>query len=86
MKQMPRATVVDSAGATALAARDLLVREGALSDSPVPGRLRCYVSDNPQRFREVGGRFLNKPIRDVTSVTPEQFFLEQVLEAAGAAT
>lgn len=85
-KQMPRATVVDSAGATALAARDLLVREGALSDSSAPGRLRCYVSDNPQRFREVGGRFLNKPIRDVTSVTPEQFFHERLLEAAGAMT
>lgn len=85
-KQMPRATVVDSAGATALAARDLLVREGAMSHSSAPGRLRCYVSDNPQRFREVGGRFLNKPIRDVTLVTPEQFFLEQVLEAAGSMT
>lgn len=85
-QQMPRATVVDSAGATALAARDLLVREGALSNSSVPGRLRCYVSDNPQRFREIGGRFLNKPIRDVTMVTPEQFFHESLLEAAGAMT
>ncbi|MGQ9649338.1 MAG: glutamate racemase [Phycisphaerae bacterium] len=85
-KQMPRATVVDSAGATALAARDLLVRKGAMSNSSAPGRLRCYVSDNPQRFREVGGRFLNKPIRDVTLVTPEQFFLEQALEAAGSMT
>lgn len=85
-RQMPHATVVDSAGATALAARDLLVREEAMSDASAPGRLRCYVSDNPQRFREVGGRFLNKPIRDVTLVTPEQFFLEQVLETAGSMT
>ncbi len=79
---MPGATVVDSADATARAARDVLVRQGVLSLSTAGGRLRCYVSDNPQRFREVGGRFLGWPIRDVTWVTPEQFFHESMLAAA----
>ena len=73
--------MVDSATATARAARDLLVREDALSPSKAGGRLHCYVSDNPQRFREIGGRFLGRPIRDVTWVTPEQFFHESMLEA-----
>lgn len=75
---MPNAAVVDSADATARAARDLLHREHSLSTATAPGTLRCYVSDNPQRFREVGGRFLGEPIRDITWVTPEQFFHEQL--------
>lgn len=73
-KLMPAAQVIDSADATARSAKQLLVAEDALSDSMEQSRLRCYVSDNPQRFREVGGRFLGQPIRDVTWITPEQFF------------
>lgn len=78
---MPDARVVDSADATARAARQMLSEQSALSSEPGRGRLRCYVSDNPQRFREVGGRFLGQPIRDVTWVTPEQFFNESLLHA-----
>jgi len=56
--------------------------DDSLSPSSAGGKLRCYVSDNPQRFREVGGRFLGSAyggIRDVIWVTPEQFFNETVL-------
>ncbi len=74
---MPGAAVVDSAEATAQAVHALLTASGSLSTSPGAGTLHCYVSDNPQRFREVGGRFLGKPIREVTWVTPEQFFHEE---------
>ncbi len=81
---MPDSTVVDSADATARAVRGLLEDRDALSASRTRGRLRCYVSDNPQRFREVGGRFLGTPIRDVTWVTPEQFFHEPALQPADA--
>jgi hypothetical protein len=73
--------VVDSANATAQAAGALLAARGILSSCPTNGRLQCYVSDNPQRFREIGGRFLAKPIRDVTWVTPEQFFHARMLAA-----
>ena len=73
-KLMPQAHVVDSADATARTVKKLLTQQDALSPDHQAGRLRCYVSDNPQRFREVGGRFLGRPIRDVTWVTPEQFF------------
>jgi hypothetical protein len=40
------------------------------------GRLTCYVSDNPQRFRELGQRFLDHPVVDVTWISPEQFFAQ----------
>ncbi len=76
-KLMPLARIVDSADATARMVRELLANRDALSASVEPGRLRCYVSDNPQRFREVGGSFLGEPIREVTWITPEQFFHEQ---------
>jgi len=36
------------------------------------GRLAFYVSDNPARFREVGGRFLGEPAEPVTQVIPEE--------------
>lgn len=84
---MPGSKIVDSADATARQVRQWLIGDDALSGSRVSGRLRCYVSDNPQRFREVGARFLGSAyggIRDVTWVTPEQFFNEAVLPTGAA--
>ncbi|HSW44116.1 MAG TPA: glutamate racemase [Phycisphaerae bacterium] len=78
---MPAARIVDSAEATAQAARQMLNAMDALSSCREPGRLRCYVSDNPQRFREVGGRFLGQPIREVTWISSEQFFNEDARAA-----
>jgi glutamate racemase len=78
---MPDARIVDSAESTARAVHRTLAGADALSSSSTRGRLRCYVSDNPQRFREVGGRFLGEPIRDVTWISPEQFFHENLLHA-----
>lgn len=79
-EMMPAARVVDSADATARRACRLLGELDALASFEERGRLHCYVSDNPQRFREIGGRFLGRPIRDVTWVTPEQFFNDAVLQ------
>lgn len=81
---MPGALVVDSADATARRVRQLLAADNSSSGRRAGGRLHCYVSDNPQRFREVGGRFLGQPIRDVTWVSPEQFFQEVVAPAEPA--
>lgn len=78
---MPDAQVVDSAASTARAVHRLLAADDALSSSSVRGRLRCYVSDNPQRFREVGSRFLGESICNVTWISPEQFFHENLLPA-----
>lgn len=78
---MPDAQIIDSAASTARAVHRRLADDDALSSSSARGRLRCYVSDNPQRFREVGGRFLGEPIRNVTLISPEHFFHENLLPA-----
>ncbi|MFO0972194.1 MAG: glutamate racemase [Phycisphaerae bacterium] len=65
-------TLVDSAEQTAAEVAAELARRGALSGRPAPGKLSCYVSDNPQRFREVGQRFLGHPIVDVTWVSLDE--------------
>jgi glutamate racemase len=78
---MPDAQVVDSAASTARTVHRMLADDDALSPSSTRGRLRCYVSDNPQRFREVGGRFLGEPISDVSLISPEHFFHENLLPA-----
>jgi glutamate racemase len=79
---MPGVQVVDSADATAEAARRMLTEMDALSSRPGRGKLHCYVSDAPHRFEKVGGRFLGQPIREVTWVSPEQFFHEHTLHPA----
>ncbi|MCG8405083.1 MAG: glutamate racemase [Phycisphaerales bacterium] len=70
----PDIQLVDSGEQTAKAVVLHLKSVGALADADEPGRLSCYVSDNPQRFRELGQRFLDHPIVDVTWISPEQFF------------
>lgn len=69
--------LVDSAEATAAAAEEQLARDAVLSLRQAGGTLRCYVSDNPQRFREVGSRFLGEAIKDVAWISPEQFLAGQ---------
>ncbi|MFQ5430549.1 MAG: glutamate racemase [Phycisphaerae bacterium] len=66
-------TLVDSGQQTARAVVKRLESGGALAARKAPGRLSCYVSDNPQRFRELGQRFLHHPVVDVTWISPEQF-------------
>ena len=52
-----------SAEATATAVAETLTAAGLLSDAPDAGTLRCYASDNPQRFAALGSRFLGRPLR-----------------------
>jgi glutamate racemase len=70
--------LIDSAEATAQAAEVALAQQAALSTRDAGGRLRSYVSDNPQRFREVGSRFLGEPITDVAWISPEQLLSENL--------
>jgi glutamate racemase len=69
----PDIGLVDSGEQTARVVVDRLTAAGALSNRSAAGELHCYVSDNPQRFRELGQRFLSHPIVNVTWVSPEQF-------------
>jgi glutamate racemase len=70
--------LVDSGEQTARMVAERLTASGMLSDVTSRGGLHCYVSDNPQRFRELGQRFLNHPVVDVTWISPEQFFASDV--------
>ncbi len=67
-------SLLDSGEQTALSVVQQLKARGALASDGKTGRLHCYVSDNPQRFREIGQRFLDHPVVDVTWISPEEFF------------
>ncbi|MBN2563003.1 MAG: glutamate racemase [Phycisphaerae bacterium] len=78
----PETKLVDSGEQTARAVVERLTSTDALADRTQPGDLHCYVSDNPQRFRELGQRFLGHPIVNVTWVSPEQFLASDVSTVA----
>jgi len=69
----PGVALVDSAEAVAEEVAARLAGERLLAP-PGRGHLRFFVSDNPQRFREVGRRFLGEEIESVSLVPPEDFF------------
>ncbi len=71
----PGVALVDSAESVAAAVAEAVAHDG-LAAPAGPGRVRSFVSDNPERFREVGGRFLGEPVEAVTLVPPDQFFAE----------
>ncbi|MBN2584111.1 MAG: hypothetical protein JXL80_13685, partial [Planctomycetes bacterium] len=70
----PEVHLVDSAEEVAREVARVLQTQGMLA-SDGPGTVTCYVSDNPERFRTIGQRFMGTPLRDVTLVEPEEFFL-----------
>ncbi len=74
----PSITLLDSGEQSAKTVVQQLRATDSLADRSEPGRLHCYVSDNPQRFRELGQRFLEQPVVDVTWISPEQFFAHDV--------
>src|SRR5262249_40255827 len=65
--------LVDSGEQTAQAVVHRLTALDARSERADTGTLSCYVSDNPQRFRELGQRFCGHSIVDVTWVPHDQF-------------
>jgi glutamate racemase len=69
----PDVRLVDSAEAVAEEVRYLLTTYNLLEPSG-RGDLRLLVSDNPERFREVGQRFLGEQILSVSHVSPEDFY------------
>lgn len=69
----PDVAIVDSGRETSLAVKRALEGLGGLSPGGRAGRLTCYVSDNPTRFRHVGSRFLNHEIEQVELVEPERY-------------
>ena len=64
----PNVTLVDSAEATAEATAALLAEQGLLADRGAPATHRYFVTDVPERFSDVGARFLGREIADVEQV------------------
>ncbi|NBC03709.1 MAG: glutamate racemase, partial [Bacteroidetes bacterium] len=54
--------IIDSAEAVAEMAQGKLSELELLNDSGKKGELTCYVSDRPQRFRELAERFIGREI------------------------
>lgn len=66
----PGVAIVDSAGTTARAARNLLADTGLASDRKEEGGLELLATDGASRFARVGGLFLGRDLsaNDVTIV------------------
>ncbi len=71
-------TLVDSAYETAAEVERLLTERGLKNDSERIGRITVYVTDIPYLFKEVGERFLRRPMEHV-----ERVDLEAVLVNGG---
>jgi glutamate racemase len=69
----PQVHIVESGRETALAVQGVLVELDSLCAAERKGTLRCYVSDNPERFRGIGSRFLDEQLEHVEFVPPEQY-------------
>jgi glutamate racemase len=61
--------LIDSATETAQEVHEMLKAGNALSGSK--GKMEFYVTDSPQKFLEVGERFLGMPIENITKITME---------------
>ncbi len=64
----PRVTLINSAEETAREVGEILVRKGIENDRAREGDYRFLASGDPEEFREVGARFLQLPIREVSRI------------------
>lgn len=60
--------LIDSAKQVAMEVKKSLDQEGALGARRSRARRDFYVSDNPQWFQELAGRFLGQPVKSVKMV------------------
>jgi len=77
------AVIVDSAEQTARTVRQVLKKAGLLSARAGSGKLRCYATDNPERFRTIGARFCGQALERVELVRLDEI-VRMDLEAACA--
>jgi glutamate racemase len=78
--------IVESGREVARAVREVLRASDGLYTRQRAGNLRCFVSDNPARFRRIGSRFLNHEIKHVELVEPEQYIASAVVGVECAQT
>ncbi len=68
----PEVPLVNSARATANEVARRLERAGMLAGDDRPGELRCYTTDNPERFARLGERFGRRAITGVCRVGTDE--------------
>lgn len=66
-------TMIDAGEAVARITRRQLQAEDLLSRAASTGTVQCYVSDYPQRFSQIGSRFLGEPLQQVTRACAERW-------------
>jgi glutamate racemase len=63
--------LIDSAKATACEVREILSEKDMFACKKNKAVLKFYVSDNPEKFQKIGGRFFSKRIKSVKKVNLE---------------
>jgi len=63
--------LIDSADATAREVKDILLKNDLLSPEKMPGKRAFYASDNPEKFKKIGGGFFRGKINKVQKVNLE---------------
>lgn len=66
----PRVALINSAEETAREVGEILARKGIGNEEGREGDYRFFASGDPEEFREVGARFLQLPIREVSRICP----------------
>jgi glutamate racemase len=64
----PQVTLINSAEETAREVGEIMVRKGIGNNEGREGDYRFFASGDTEEFREVGARFLQLPIREVSSI------------------
>jgi glutamate racemase len=65
----PNVEIVDSAESTAARVAEMLGKDRGLGPT---GTLRCYTTDSVEKFRRLGGKFLERPIEHIELVDIEK--------------
>jgi hypothetical protein len=70
--------VIDSAEQCAQDVATRLLAAGLSAPAGSTGTLKCFVSDDPVRFRSLAGRFLGTEIDLPARVSPEELIADSV--------
>lgn len=66
-------TLIDPGHACARSVQTLLKEQGLLNPSKAPPQHRFFVSDDPEKFRNIGQLFLRSAMHDVALISPSEY-------------
>jgi glutamate racemase len=73
----PEVMLIDSGQETAKVVKKMLENMNLQATNDSPGSFKCYVSDIPDKFDEVGTRFLGEPVVNAERVDFDSFLIEK---------